>query len=408
MLTLRLSLAFLLLSATSSNSMGIWVRNANGEWVRPSWEKRANPGDVLRLPLTNKDNRSYSTPVLMGTPAQPIQMSVSLSQNHILVATAANEGEAGFYNPSASSSYTAGQQSVAVTGPGGQSLEATFSQEVCDVADFSYHASVALTSPASSPSLYATGVYGVLGYGLDAKPDVPANSTLLGIYLPGGLKNTEAVCGIELNYEEPGIPGGTFTMGGRDNTAFAGGFTVVPVVGTETLPGRPSGTIPVDSINAYIAGASSSGDQSYQAGVVQNGYGSIDPYYPFISIPTAAARELYSQIQGAQEAPSSTSGALRTGNTRFTLPCRSAITLRLTLGGRTFTMETRDGITKEGNRCYGTIEGNDDGFYRIGSPFMRNVYTTFGAVFDAEGNATPNVAFAKKVWRTPSTEPTPV
>jgi hypothetical protein len=43
---------------------------------------------------------------------------------------------------------------------------------------------VAITAPSSSDALYAPGVYGVLGYGLDAKPGVPANSTLLGIYLP--------------------------------------------------------------------------------------------------------------------------------------------------------------------------------------------------------------------------------
>jgi hypothetical protein len=60
MLAVRVSLAFLLLSATSTTSMGIWVRNANGEWVRPSWEKRANPGDVLSLPLKNNGDKSYT------------------------------------------------------------------------------------------------------------------------------------------------------------------------------------------------------------------------------------------------------------------------------------------------------------------------------------------------------------
>jgi hypothetical protein len=47
-----------------SNAMDIRVRNANGDWVRPSWEKRANPGDVLHLPLTNKGDRSYSVRIL--------------------------------------------------------------------------------------------------------------------------------------------------------------------------------------------------------------------------------------------------------------------------------------------------------------------------------------------------------
>jgi hypothetical protein len=47
-----------------SNAMGVRVRDVNGVWVRPSWEKRANPGDVLKLPLTNKGNKSYSVGII--------------------------------------------------------------------------------------------------------------------------------------------------------------------------------------------------------------------------------------------------------------------------------------------------------------------------------------------------------
>jgi hypothetical protein len=64
-------------------------------------------------------------------------------------------------------------------------------------------------------------------------------------------------------------------------------------------------------------------------------------------------------------------------------------------------MDARDGVYREGDTCYGTLEANEQGVYRVGSPFMRNVYTTFGAVFDAEGTPTFNVAFADKVLRTP-------
>jgi hypothetical protein len=82
---------------------------------------------------------------------------------------------------------------------------------------------VAITAPAVTDTVYPEGCYGILGYGVDPAADVPANSTLLGVYLPGGLKNTEAVCGIELNRADvPGVPGGTFTMGGKDDTACVG------------------------------------------------------------------------------------------------------------------------------------------------------------------------------------------
>jgi hypothetical protein len=48
------------------------------------------------------------------------------------------------YNPSASSSYEAGSQTVQVSSSGGQPIQATFSQEICDVADFTYSANGAL------------------------------------------------------------------------------------------------------------------------------------------------------------------------------------------------------------------------------------------------------------------------
>lgn len=43
---------------------------------------------------------------------------------------------------------------------------------------------VAVTSPAVKQNLYPDGCHGVLGYGVDPAPDVPANGTLLGVFLP--------------------------------------------------------------------------------------------------------------------------------------------------------------------------------------------------------------------------------
>jgi hypothetical protein len=50
----------LLLAFGIPRTTGIRVRDLNGKWVRPSWERRANPGDLLRLPLINDDDKSYS------------------------------------------------------------------------------------------------------------------------------------------------------------------------------------------------------------------------------------------------------------------------------------------------------------------------------------------------------------
>ena len=51
------ALGIFLASASSSTLYG---RDIDGSWKRLSWEKRSNPGDVLKLPLVNNDDQSYS------------------------------------------------------------------------------------------------------------------------------------------------------------------------------------------------------------------------------------------------------------------------------------------------------------------------------------------------------------
>ncbi|CAG8648744.1 13224_t:CDS:10, partial [Acaulospora colombiana] len=351
MLVRQLAVASVLLYGSTN---ALWVRDVNGNWVRPSWEKRANQGDVLKLPLTNKGNKSYSTPVKMGTPFQEVQMAVSLSQNYICVASSQQQGASGFYNPTASSSYSAGSSSVAFTNTAGTAVQASFASETCDVAEFTYNASVAITAPAVTDTLYPDGCHGILGYGVDPKPDVPTNSTLL-----------EAVCGIELNRDEPGLQGGTFTMGGKDETAFTGEFTVLNVPGADAAPNRPSWTVPLDDISARVSETSDNSTSFLQ-----------DPY---LAIPGTAASNLYAQVEGATEVPATTaSTGLSTGNRRYTVPCGSKVTLTLTFGGKSFPMDIQDFISKEGD-------------------------VTFGAIFDDQGAPTFNVAFADKATRTATT-----
>ncbi|CAG8687009.1 3154_t:CDS:2, partial [Acaulospora colombiana] len=212
--------------------------------------------------------------------------------------------------------------------------------------------------------------------------------------------NTDAEMGIELNHGESGVSGGQVTMGGVDSTAFAGDFTSMNVPSPDSLGGVPSWTIPIDDISATI-GNSKSGT-SRKAGVVSNGFASIDPYYPFISVPSWAAESFYSQVPGAQRDTTLNPplNGITTGNVRYTVPCDSNINLSLTFGGQQFVMAPRDAVSKEGDVCYGTVEVNDEGFNRVGSPFMRNVYTRFGASYDGNGAAKFNVGFATKTPRT--------
>jgi hypothetical protein len=47
----------------------------------------------------------------------------------------------------------------------------------------------------------------------------------------------------------------------------------------------------------------------------------------------------------------------------------------MTFGGKNFTVDPRDAIIKETDMCFGTIEIGSDNFFKIGNPFLSNVYT---------------------------------
>jgi hypothetical protein len=44
----------------TSSSYAFFIRDADGAWRPASWEKRSNPRDLLKLPLTNNNDKSYS------------------------------------------------------------------------------------------------------------------------------------------------------------------------------------------------------------------------------------------------------------------------------------------------------------------------------------------------------------
>ncbi|PVF99188.1 acid protease [Serendipita vermifera] len=407
MLSVPFSLAILLLLGITKVD-GIRVRNENGEWVRKSLiERRAGPGDVLRIPLANVDNKSYSTLVLMGTPIQEVQLAISLSQNHVLLASDDERGGMSYHH-ARSSSYQAGSGTMAITNAGGESFQASFSRELVTVgefgqvngAEFVYNAAIGIMDPSAKERLFPFATYGILGFGFSTSSGAPANSTFMINWFPRDRRSTTFLCGLELNRAEPGLLGGMLTLGAVDTTAFSGQFGVLDVTPAQLLPGLPSWAVPLDEMLLRITNPATPNAYG-EVPIFQGGYASIDPYYPFISIPTNSADFLYGLIPGASKAPSDVPhSGLDVGNTRYIVPCNATLTFVLTFGGTKYVMNARDGIMQEGNRCFGSIEAHDAAYYRIGSPFLRNVYTGFGIRFNEGGGGTPVVMFANKVQRT--------
>jgi len=221
----------------------------------------------------------------------------------------------------------------------------------------------------------------VLGFGVE--PPTPGDSsladdTLLDYYVPGNA--TSMVFGIELNWYGDKSQS-ILTMGAIDPSAYTGDFTNMIVPSTDASD-RPSWSIPIDGIIADVGSG---------VVLVSGSMASIDPYYPTIQLPADAVALLYSPISKA---------AISSNNAnRYTVPCSTNIKLTLMFNGRNFTMDPRDAISNENGTCYGIVEAAPGNLFKIGSPFLRNVYTAFGMTFNNSTGTVFNVAFATKVIR---------
>jgi hypothetical protein len=102
----------------------------------------------------------------------------------------------------------------------------------------------------------------------------------------------------------------------------------------------------------------------------QDRIGSIDTGSASIIMPPADAKTLYGKI------PKSV--ALDKGF--YSIPCETNIVIGLRFSGMTWNMDHRDFVLKEGENCFGSIQGIDTGSdttWIIGIPFLKNVYSIF-------------------------------
>lgn len=349
--------------------------------------RRAGDGPI-GVRLTNKNDVSYLTPVLMGNPPQTIQMSPSLSQNFIAVASPpTGVSDQSFYNPSISTSYTAGVGTASTQTISGGSVQGIYAGETCTLQSataasaFSYNASIILTNSAVTNDLYPIGARGVLGYGLGSPSDAPPNTSLIGTFLPSNFSH--AVCGIELNHFDDPVPDGILMMGAVDPTVFTGDFTNTMVPANSPT----SWSIAFDNLTYIANGVSQS-----MAGMLA----SVDMYHSDIQITSDAATQLYAGVPGSQAI----------SNAHWSIPCTSKFPITLTFSGTPFTINERDTIVKQADgSCIGVVSGGAQLIGRVGAPFMRNVYTQFFAD-QANGSVTFGVGFAAKKLRQASASAT--
>jgi hypothetical protein len=311
------------------------VESVDGSFVPWSLVTR-DPGGPLPVRMKNNFDQAYLATVLMGTPAQPIPMAVSLSQNFISVATPPGGlADPSYYNATASTSYTpiGGATANLPTMSGGNAV-GRFAGEICTLTSgssgsdtsFMYNAAVVFTDSNVTTDLFPSGARAVLGYGVNTPIGSPPNASILPTFL--GSKNFTtgtAICGVELNHFDDPFPDGFLTMGAVDPTAHTGNFTDVTVPPTTTI----SWSIPVDTITYMDSGTN-------RLNSVAGGLSSVDMYHNTIQVTTDVANQIYSATPGAQPI----------SDTEWSIPCNSKFPITLTFAGVPFAIDERDTIIK--------------------------------------------------------------
>ncbi|KDR77876.1 hypothetical protein GALMADRAFT_244844 [Galerina marginata CBS 339.88] len=358
------------------------IETIDGSFAPLSFATRAPGEGGIAVRLRNNNDFSYLASVLMGTPPQQIQMAASLSQNFISVASPPpGVNDVSFYNPSTSTSYAPGNATAAVQAISGGTVQGHFAGEICalksatSALSFTYNASVLITDSAVTNDLYPLDARAILGYGVGAPTSAPAGSSLIGTFLPANFTN--AVCGIELNHMDDPFPDGILTMGAVDPTVFTGAFTNVIV--PQDSP--TSWSIPFDTLTYLAKGLNQS---------VPGILSSVDIYHTGIKLTSDLARQIYSGIQDSKPI----------SETLWSIPCTSKFPLTLSFAGQSFTIYERDTIVKQADgSCTGVVTGGANDIGQIGAPFLRNVYTQFGADKASDGSVTFSVGFAAKNLR---------
>ncbi|CCA76595.1 related to aspartic protease [Serendipita indica DSM 11827] len=173
-------------------------------------------------------------------------------------------------------------------------------------------------------------------------------------------------------------PGGQFTLGGTNSSLFQGSINF------NNLVHEQDWVILMDEIgianNASIQISSPSQSAAIDMGI--EGIGG----------PSSVLDQFYSLIPGATRSQISSS--------LYVIPCNTTVQATLMFGGRTYTMQASDLIGSKlsgGQQCIGTffvltprndLPSSDMPAWRIGSAFLKNVYTVLQSEPAAIGFAT--------------------
>ncbi|KAL7419284.1 hypothetical protein Q5752_006121 [Cryptotrichosporon argae] len=341
--------------------------------------------EYTTLPLYRSGAGTNVLSVGLGTPAQAFNLTLSTNVDYVMVVDTDCDSctdNANEYDYADSSSLTTSQKALDYTFiyPSSSSeayhLTGVLADEIItDARSDSAERPVVLVTGVGvdaqaagggTGGTLASGSSGFWGLGVDlSNADQSIIPSMLGASTAGTASNASYfVVGLDVaNYTDlPSTDAGTMHWGAVPEGAYTGSFNWLKV-------------------NTSVGGGWGIGMDSLRIGsTVVNAaayYGTLDPGFDPIYLPTVAAEEIYAHVSGAERDAADT--------TRWNLPCDTAISLTVSISGTSYAVNSATLVAARdiaGRTCWGNIVAWENGSVpeslgevRLGTAFMNGVYT---------------------------------
>ncbi|EJD47023.1 acid protease [Auricularia subglabra TFB-10046 SS5] len=324
---------------------------------------------VVTLPITDLGlDTTYYAQVSIGTPPQPFNVILDTGSSDLWVLSPDCRTRGCLNGPSfdstASSSFATQNDPLQISYGSGD-VAGTIAQDTVAIGDLSVSGQTFGLIDEVDADLVGGDIGGLMGLGFQAiaatrSPPLWQNlleagqldAPIMGFALTRNLDNAQS--STETN------PGGTFTLGGIDNSLFTGEIDYVSLVSPAFW------TLPIRSLTVNGADVP-----------MNSQFGAIDTGTTLIGAPSAIVQQIYSQIGGAPG-----TGQL---NGLWTFDCTSDVIIEMNFGSQTWRIDPRDFAVQQVSRtqCIGGFidldlggSGNAPTFI-VGDTFLKGVYSVY-------------------------------
>ncbi|KAJ3709465.1 aspartic peptidase domain-containing protein [Lentinula raphanica] len=233
----------------------------------------------------------------------------------------------------------------------------------------------------TSSNLFSPGISGVFGLGTNGR-NGDFSATVFSGWLSRNPGKTNFTYGMMLNPPwDSGTDGGVLHWQSPDTASFEGDVAWKSMSTSNSTSLQSDWYITMDSLSFTDSDDSVTVSRSGELVTA------VDPFEAPLIFPQALTGAIYGGMAGASRLP------LTSTTNQWAIPCNSKMSLSMTFGSFSVSMDETTLVLQNGNACVGAIEEWSDpqaGEYLLGSIFISLVYL----IFSVSGSSQGSVAFS--------------